>query len=107
MSDMGAAQIIAIVAWGSVVAAPWAAWLLREPLRSPYVIAVIATAALVGSMAGLYHQGQATMVRQDALAAVEREMARQASRGQASRRLDVPEFDAAQGEKPGRRGNGE
>jgi hypothetical protein len=58
---MNAAQRVCVMAWGSVLAAPWAA---------------VATAVLVGTLAGFYHQGQVVVARREALAAVEREMAR-------------------------------
>lgn len=84
---MGAAQNVAAVAWGSVMAAPWAAWLLGESVRSPSVVAVMATSALIGLAAGLLHQSQTAAAQQAATDAFAREMAAAvAGRAEAERR---------------------
>jgi hypothetical protein len=77
---MGVAQFISAVAWCSVIAAPWAALLLGEPLRSPYVVAAVSTGVLIGTLAGMHHQGQVAALHRHTLAAVERELARAAER---------------------------
>ncbi len=73
---MSASQVVAAVAWVSVLAAPWAAWATATPFRSPWFVAVVATAVLIGLVSGMHHQGQVAIRRRDALAAVERQMAR-------------------------------
>lgn len=72
---MNAAQRVAVVAWSSVVIAPWVAWLTATPLRSPHFVAVVATAAIIGLSAGLHHQGQVEAGKGAALDAIARRMA--------------------------------
>ena len=85
---MTASQVVAAVAWVSVLAAPWAAWATDTSFRSPWFVATVATAVLIGAAAGMHHQGQVAITRRDTLAAVERQMAQaEANRAASERRV--------------------
>lgn len=65
---ISAAQIVAIVAWVSVIAAPWYAAARDISLRSPEMAGIMGIGALVGLAAGLHHSGAVARRRREAAA---------------------------------------
>lgn len=70
MSKVSGAQIIAVVGWLSVIAAPWYIMIAGRS-ASPAMWWVMAVSAVVGTMAGFHHEADTARQRKAADAVTE------------------------------------
>lgn len=82
--SISGAQIVAVAAWLSVLAAPW--YVLAAGVTPRAAAGVFGVSLLVGIGAGAYHAG-AVLRRQRMVAAAAEEMARRAGEERARRNL--------------------
>lgn len=66
---MSGAQIVAVVAWLSVLAAPWYAAIAGTGARE--IAGIAGVSALIGTAAGLYHAGTVARQRRAASSAID------------------------------------
>lgn len=89
MSKTSGAQIVAVAAWLSLLAAPWYAMIAGRGLATPGLVGVVGVSAAVGFVASVYHQGAVVRQRRAADAVTEELKRAAVSRMTGGRRLEA------------------